>query len=61
MFKDNPDIILDDKREDEKKDKPELITPAQDKEQLEQKISNIAMMLEKQMGIKKEEEKSVEA
>ncbi len=57
MFKDNPDIILDDKREDEKKDKPELVTPAQDKEQLEQKISNIAMMLEKQMGIKKEEEK----
>ena len=57
MFKDNPDIILDDKQDDEKKDRPELITPAQDKEQLEQKISNIAMMLEKQMGIKKEEEK----
>ncbi|MBO4781103.1 MAG: flagellar biosynthesis protein FlhF [Lachnospiraceae bacterium] len=49
MFKDNPDIILDDDKKDEKEN--EKLTHAfSGTEQLEQKISNIAMLLEKQMG-----------
>ena len=63
MFKDNPDIILDDDGKDEKAE--EKLTHAfSDSKKLEQKISNIAMLLEKQMGAaaksdpeKKEEEK----
>lgn len=63
MFKDNPDIILDDDKKDAKEDEKftsSLSNPAK----LEQKISNIAMLLEKQMGAaakadseKKDEEK----
>lgn len=63
MFKDNPDIILDDDKKDTKEDEKftsSLSNPAK----LEQKISNIAMLLEKQMGAaakadseKKDEEK----
>ena len=59
MFKDNPDIILDDDKKDEKEN--EKLTHAfSGTEQLEQKISNIAMLLEKQMGAaaKSEEGKS---
>ena len=63
MFKDNPDIILDDDGKDSKEE--EKLTHAfSDSKKLEQKISNIAMLLEKQMGAaakpdpeKKEEEK----
>ena len=54
MFKDNPDIILDEKTENTKKEQDDAAQLILGKEQLEQKISNIAMMLEKQMGVKKE-------
>ena len=61
MFKDNPDIILDDDKKDEKEN--EKLTHAfSGTEQLEQKISNIAMLLEKQMGVAaKSEEGKTEA
>ena len=61
MFKDNPDIILDDDKKDEKEN--EKLTHAfSGTEQLEQKISNIAMLLEKQMGAAaKSEEGKTEA
>jgi len=54
MFKDNPDIIFDDKSDSSGKNNDEAAQILSGKEQLEQKISNIAMMLEKQMGVKKE-------
>lgn len=57
MFKDNPDIILDDKTDTPKKESEIVLESSTGNEQLEQKISNIAMMLEKQMGVKKEETK----
>jgi len=63
MFKDNPDIILDDDKKDAKEDE-KFTSSLSDPAKLEQKISNIAMLLEKQMGAaakadseKKDEEK----
>ena len=63
MFKDNPDIILDDDKKDAKEDEKFNLVLS-DPAKLEQKISNIAMLLEKQMGAgakadneKKDEEK----
>ena len=63
MFKDNPDIILDDDKKDAKEDE-KFNLGLSDPAKLEQKISNIAMLLEKQMGAgakadneKKDEEK----
>ena len=49
MFKDNPDIILDDDKKDAKEDE-KFNLGLSDPAKLEQKISNIAMLLEKQMG-----------
>ena len=57
MFRDNPDIILDDGSEKSK----EISKPiSSGTEQLEQKISSIASMLEKQMGLSKKESKEKE-
>jgi flagellar biosynthesis protein FlhF len=55
MFKDNPDIILDDDKKDTKEDEKSA-NGLTDSEKLEQKISNIAMLLEKQMGAKAKED-----
>jgi len=55
MFKDNPDIILDDDKKDAKEDEKST-NGLTDSEKLEQKISNIAMLLEKQMGAKAKED-----
>ena len=60
MFKDNPDIILDDKKETSSKENEITLENNSGNEKLEQKISNIAMMLEKQMGVKKEENKGTD-
>lgn len=55
MFKDNPDIILDDDKKDTKEDEKSA-NGLTDSEKLEQKITNIAMLLEKQMGAKAKED-----
>ena len=61
MFKDNPDIILDDDKKDDKEDN-KLTHEFSDSARLEQKITNIAMLLEKQIGasVKKDTEKKDE-
>ncbi len=54
MFKDNPDIIFDD-RDGKGKDNPAVKVSLGNAEQLEAKITNIASMLEKQIGEKSRE------
>ena len=58
MFRDNPDIILDDGSEKYKESSQKQT--ASGTEQLEQKISSIASMLEKQIGIAKSEKEEKE-
>ena len=57
MFKDNPDIIVDDEKEEKLfSDKEKAGTGSDSGKQLEQRISNLAMLLEKQINASKKEE-----
>ncbi len=55
MFKDNPDIILDDGPEEKSSKEKEAVSSIEGAKQLEQRISNIATLLEKQIGSAKKE------
>ena len=55
MFKDNPDIILDDSPEEKSAKEKEAVSSIEGAKQLEQRISNIATLLEKQIGSVKKE------
>ena len=55
MFKDNPDIILDDSPEEKSAKEKESVSSIEGAKQLEQRISNIATLLEKQIGSVKKE------
>lgn len=57
MFRDNPDIIFDDKSENDGGGEQVRKASLASTEQLEEKISNIATMLEKTMGETKNETK----
>ena len=62
MFKDNPDILLDDKNDGAKASGGSISeSSTETAKQLEQRISNIATLLEQQIGAAKKEEKVEEA
>lgn len=61
MFKDNPDIIFDNDDEAARANDQAKSNPSAATEKLEEKISNIATMLEKQMGEPQAEKVKVKA